>query len=66
MIKVRLRFVPQDLWVGIFWRRQHLMANRHTIRRTEVFVCFVPCFPIVITHDVVEVITLASARKELP
>lgn len=64
-MRVQLKLVWQDLWVGIFWRRSHLLANRHLIRRTEVFVCFLPCLPIVITYDEVDLITRAGP-KELP
>ena len=36
----RLRFEPRDLWVGVYWEREHWPAEV-----LEVFICLVPCFP---------------------
>jgi len=37
-MRVRLEWKPEDLWVGVFWRRSG--------RRTDVWVCLLPCLPI--------------------
>lgn len=41
-MRVRLRFVPQDLWVGAYWDRD----------RKRLYVCLVPCLPIVLAFSV--------------
>lgn len=34
----RVEWKPEDLWVGVFWRR--------TGNRLDVWVCLLPCLPI--------------------
>lgn len=51
-MRVQIKFVKEDGWVGVFYRRKTLpainsMANvPHRIER-QVFVCLVPFFPII-------------------
>jgi hypothetical protein len=57
-MKIRVKFEPRDLWVGIFWRREvredyFRPANgafgiQQRPDGFSVFVCVVPCFPIVL------------------
>lgn len=64
--KVRLEFKPQDMWIGVFWRRtetrqvchcgdymdQHSAFYGHNAVMMiqpdllDIWICFVPCFPI--------------------
>ena len=39
---VALEWKPQDLWVGVFWRRGREMGRR----TTDLWVCLVPMLPI--------------------
>lgn len=36
-----IKFVPQDLWVGVFWRRY--------ISTLEIYICLLPTLPIKLT-----------------
>lgn len=33
---IKIEFVPNDLWVGVYWNDK------------KIYLCFIPCFPIVI------------------
>lgn len=35
---VRLEWKPQDLWIGVFWKKETLYV--------DVWVCVLPCLPI--------------------
>ena len=39
---------PRDLWLGVFWNQEWLSSrfNQPKFRRTNVYVCVVPCFPV--------------------
>lgn len=37
-ITVSVEFVPQDVWVGVYWRRRWALLS--------VWVCLLPCLPI--------------------
>jgi hypothetical protein len=52
---VELEFIPQDFWVGMFWRR--IMCSTDEGPQplaTDIWLCLVPCLPIHLTywHDV--------------
>lgn len=36
--KITLELVPQDLWIGLFWRK--------SVDRFDLWICLVPCIPI--------------------
>jgi hypothetical protein len=38
--RVGLEFQPRDLWIGVYWIKGALS--------TTIYICLVPCFPIVI------------------
>jgi hypothetical protein len=44
-LDVELLIEPRDLWVGAYWRLQ----SRRRDTRLRVYVCLVPCLPLVIT-----------------
>lgn len=53
-IRIRIKFVKQDCWIGVYWRNvkgipdgMHQRKNRW-LDTTEVYVCLVPCFPIIL------------------
>ena len=48
---IHVRFVPRDLWIGVYvgpWERSVERAGDY--RKRSVYVCLVPCLPIVITR----------------
>lgn len=42
---MKIKFVPQDLWVGLYWKREKLFAFCYT--QTTWYLCLIPCFPII-------------------
>lgn len=45
-------FEKRDLWIGLYWRKSLGMASdRRWFRRLELFLCLIPCFPLVLTFD---------------
>ena len=45
-MKISLEFKLEDLWVGIYWRRdKHYWLN-------HIWICLIPCFPIHISWDI--------------
>lgn len=48
---LRIRFVPRDLWVGVYVGEvEYGIGSRGQFRRRSIYVCIVPCLPIVITR----------------
>ena len=47
MMTVSIRFVPRDLWIGVFVEKPDYASLRQ-----RTFVCLVPCFPIVFERKV--------------
>lgn len=49
-MSVTLEFKPQDLWIGVFWKRGSSMYRfgdePPTHRALDVWVCVVPMFPL--------------------
>lgn len=52
----KLKFVPQDLWIGLYWTRvlviDSLGSNEKEYIRQDLFVttwylCLIPCLPII-------------------
>lgn len=47
---MQIKYEPRDLWVGIFWDRAGRTTTLETDRQHyRVYVCLVPCFPIIFT-----------------
>lgn len=55
-MNVRLKFVPRDLWIGVFWRRLWTwkpiaFGKQGAFWTYEVYICLLPCLPIVISWE---------------
>lgn len=44
--KLGIRFEPRDLWIGLF-----IDYNKKMPRLTKVYLCIVPCLPIIFTFE---------------
>lgn len=42
-LSISLCFVPEDLWVGVFWKRR---LKKEVTNRGTVFICLIPMLPI--------------------
>lgn len=38
--KIALLFEPRDLWIGVYWTREH--------GRNAIYICLIPMFPLFI------------------
>lgn len=60
-MKIKINFVPNDLWIGVFWKRKKMpdvqpkapggiellnLEVKGWWTKTDVYICIVPCFPI--------------------
>lgn len=45
-IHVRLEFKLEDAWIGVFWKRT---PQGREAKKTDIWVCLVPCLPVHIT-----------------
>ena len=51
-MSIRLRFVPRDLWVGLYIGPvEYGIGPRGQVRCRSLYVCLVPMFPLVITRE---------------
>lgn len=51
VVKIQVKFEIRDLWVGVYWdtdRQMHPDDWSETADRTCIYICIVPCFPILI------------------
>lgn len=46
-VKGRIEFVPQDIWIGVYWRK-HMFTPRNPSMppHIDVYICLLPCFPL--------------------
>lgn len=52
-MKVRFEFKLEDFWIGAFWKKTTFVngSQNKTYKRLELWVCFVPCFPLHLTWE---------------
>jgi hypothetical protein len=43
---LRLLWEPRDMWIGVFWN--HVRAGGPEDRFMFIYVCLVPCLPVVL------------------
>jgi hypothetical protein len=72
--QIKIKFVPQDCWVGVFWKREarRLISiiypwEREFFERKTlvVYVCLVPCVPIKVTWRRDRKVSLEEAHRLL-
>jgi hypothetical protein len=54
---IKLEFKLEDAWVGVFWKhscRMNEFCGRKIIKKTDVWICLVPCLPLHITWEVID------------
>lgn len=45
-----IKFVPQDLWIGLYWKREiqsQYSDGSGRIEDVTYYLCVIPCFPII-------------------
>jgi len=46
-MKVRLEFKPQDLWIGVFWKRlPGYDPEEEPVAEVHVWICLLPMLPL--------------------
>jgi len=43
---MKIRFVKQDLWIGIYWKTVQQMSPKFR-NITTFYICIIPCLPII-------------------
>jgi len=49
---MKIKFVPQDLWVGLYWKTETLFDESvckpgWEYTKTTWYLCVIPCFPVI-------------------
>jgi hypothetical protein len=68
---IKLKFVPQDCWVGIHWSKKSIWTGligpdvAVALQITKVYICLLPCLPIVIgwSREVEKKLVLEEPQK---
>lgn len=47
-MKVYVKFVPRDLWIGVYWQGWEREPDSVMIERLRVFVCLIPMLPVIL------------------
>jgi len=42
LVNISLEFVSNDLWIGVYWKRQ----DHQFVYRTVIYICILPMLPI--------------------
>lgn len=42
---VKLKFAPQDMWVGLFWKWM-VTGYENTFKRLDLYICILPMLPL--------------------
>lgn len=58
-MNIKIKFEPRDLWCGIYWNIEKYSNcpcgdetcdySEFLVRILKIYICFVPCFPIIIS-----------------
>lgn len=55
-MKIKVKFEPRDLWVGVFWDIEefswpHAPSKEYSggYKILKIYICIIPCFPIIIS-----------------
>lgn len=62
-LSMRIKFVPQDLWIGIYWRAEKCRVGNRCGRiwLLTLWVCIIPCLPIILCFNFLPKRTKAQA-----
>jgi len=48
--KINFEYKLQDLWIGLYWQHTNAkLVDGDKPMFTEIWICFIPCFPLHIT-----------------
>lgn len=49
--KVRVKWEPRDIWIGLYWTRpaEYVGTPPH-LRSRSWYICIVPCLPIIVSR----------------
>jgi hypothetical protein len=48
-MKVKIKFVIQDMWIGLYWKHHREISHLRTYHAYAVYVCVLPCLHIIIS-----------------
>lgn len=54
-----LTFTPQDMWVGLYWRR-----DRYVRDSLDMWICWVPCLPLHLSFTMIVGDRLTDAQLQ--
>lgn len=46
-MNITIKFVPQDCWVGLFWKDKEVGMDYFYFTQRTYYLCLIPCFPII-------------------
>jgi hypothetical protein len=49
--KLEVAFVPQDCWIGVYWKRDEYGSSNWRTARLRVYVCILPTLPLIFTRE---------------
>ena len=56
-MKIKIKFKLNDFWIGAFWESYKInnapkrQSENTFLKRTDIYICIVPCFPICISYE---------------
>ena len=48
-MKVSIKFVLQDMWVGLFWK--NVYTGSHLPSAIRFYICLLPCLPVILEFE---------------
>lgn len=63
-MKVYIRFVWQDMWIGAYYKKTSFQSMLEHYEVRKLYVCLIPMLPIIFVWD--KDITKSAARNLLP